>query len=116
MPQGIAINGKRLDEVRMPLIPWSDGVVSYLSYPKSRLKISLEEGTLRLGVPLALGMELYRSGVLPQDSQAAVIVVIGGRRRGRFVVADVRYPQSPLRSRGLYTGTGSHAEVAGCRH
>ena len=95
MPQGIAINGKRLDEVCMRLKSWSDGVVSYLSYPKSQLKISLEGGTLRLGVPRALAMELYCLGVLPQDSHAAVIVAIGGRRRGRFVVADVRYPQSP---------------------
>ena len=46
MPEEIAINGKRLDEVRMPLESLSNGVVSWLSYPKSRLKFSLEEGTL----------------------------------------------------------------------
>lgn len=95
MPQGIAISGRRLDQIRMPLKPWSNGVVSLLSYPKSQLKFSLEGGTLRLEIPLALGMELYRSGVLPQDSEAAVVVAIGGRRRGRFVVTDVRYPESP---------------------
>jgi hypothetical protein len=94
MPEVITINGKRLHEVRMPLKSGSDRVVSYMSYPTSRFKASLEGGTLRLGIPLALGMELYRSGVLPQDTQATVIVAIGEGRGQRFVVADVRYPES----------------------
>jgi hypothetical protein len=92
MAPAIAINGKRLDRVRMPLAPWSERSVSYLSYPKSQMRFSLAEETLQLAVPPLLGMELYRSGVLPQDSQVPVIVSIGGRRRGRFIVADVRYP------------------------
>jgi hypothetical protein len=92
MAQGIAINGKRLDEVRMLLTPWSEGTVSYLSYPKTQLRFSIAEETLRLAVPPLLGMELYRSGVLPQDSQMPVTISIGGRRRERFVVVDVQYP------------------------
>ena len=92
MAQGIAFNGKKLHEVQMPLEPYCKGVVSCLSYPKSRLRFSLEQDTLRLAVPPLLGMELYRSGVLPQDSQTPVTVTIGGRPKGRFVVVDVRYP------------------------
>lgn len=92
MAQGIAINGKRLDKVRMPLTPWCEGTVSYLSYPKTELRFWMDEETLRLSVPPLLGMELYRSGVLPQDSQVPVAISIAGHRRGRFVVVDVRYP------------------------
>jgi hypothetical protein len=92
MAQAISINGTRLDKVRMLLVPWSEGTVSYLSYPKTQVQFSIAEETLRLAVPPLLGMELYRSGVLPQDCQVPVTISIGGRRRGRFVVVDVRYP------------------------
>ncbi len=92
MTQGIAVNGRKLDQVQMPLEPWSDRSVPYLCYPKSQLVFSLQADTLRLAIPPLLGMELYRSGVLPQDAQTPVEVVIGGRRRGRFVVVDARYP------------------------
>jgi hypothetical protein len=104
MAQGIAINGKRLDQVRMPLTAWSEGTVSYLSYPKSQLQFSLAEERLRLAVPPLLGMEMYRSGVLPQDSQVPVTISIGGRRQGRFVVVDVRYP-------GGYGSNTSHVLI-----
>jgi hypothetical protein len=92
MAHGIAINGKRLDQVQMPLEPYSDHVVTYLCYPKSQLRFSLTGDTLQLAVPPLLGMELYRSGVLPQDPQMPVTVAIGGRPAGRFVVNNVRYP------------------------
>jgi hypothetical protein len=92
MAQAIAINGTRLDKVRMLLAPWPEETVSYLSYPKTQVQLSIAEETLRVAVPPLLGMELYRSGVLPQDCRVPVTVSIGGRRQGRFVVADVRYP------------------------
>jgi hypothetical protein len=95
MAQGITINGKRLDEVRMPLEPWSERSVAYLCYPKSQFTFSFDADMLRVAIPPLLGMELYRSGVLPQDAQAPVEVAVGGRRKGRFVVADVRYPGGP---------------------
>jgi hypothetical protein len=41
-----------------------------------------------------LGMELYRSGILPQDPNVPVSVSIGGRAKGHFVFVDVRYPDS----------------------
>jgi len=91
MGLGIAINGRKLHEVRMPLEPYRNGVVSSLLYPKTRIKFSLEEDTLRLAIPPLLGMELYRSGILPQDTETPVTIVIGGRHKGQFMVIDVRY-------------------------
>jgi hypothetical protein len=92
MTLGIAINGQKLHEVTMPQEPYYNGVVTSLRYPKSRIKFSLEEDTLRLAIPPLLGIELYRSGVLPQDPEAPVLIAIGGRRKGQFTVIDVRYP------------------------
>ena len=105
MAQGIVINSKRLDQVRMPLTPWSEGTVSYLSYPKTQLRFSIVEETLRLEVPPLLGMEMYRSGVLPQDPRVPVTISIGGRRRGTFVVVDVRYPG------GYRSSTSDHVQI-----
>ena len=58
MALGIAINGQKLHEVTMPQEPYYNGIVSFLGYPKSRMKFSLEEDTLRLAIPPLLGMEL----------------------------------------------------------
>jgi hypothetical protein len=99
MAQAIAINGTRLDKVRMLLAPWAEGTVSYLSYPKTHVQFSMADETVRLAVPPLLGMELYRSGVLPQDCQVPVTISVGGRRRGRFTVVEVRYPDSSGASR-----------------
>ncbi len=92
MAVGITINGQKLHEMHMPTEPHCEGVVSSLAYPKTRIKASLEGDTLRLAIPPLLGMELYRSGVLPQESQTPVTITIGGRPKGRFTVGDVRYP------------------------
>ena len=92
MPRTIAINGTRLDKVRMPAEPFSKGVISYLSYPTSQIRYSRDEGTLRLVLPADLSVELYRIGILPQDVNTPVRISIGGRPVGRYIVSDVRYP------------------------
>ena len=92
MAIGIAINGQKLHEMRMPMEPHCEGVVSFLSFPKTQIKASLEGDTLHLAIPPLLGMELYRSGVLPQEADTPVTITIGGRPKGRFTVVDVRYP------------------------
>ena len=51
MPRTIAINGTRLDKVRMPAEPFSKGVILSLSYPTSQIRYSLDEGTLRWFCP-----------------------------------------------------------------
>lgn len=94
MARTIAINGTRLDEVRMLVEPSSKDVVSSLTYPMSQIRFSAEDDTIRLVLPAYLSVELYRIGILPQDVNAPVEISIGGRAVGRFVVSDVRYPMT----------------------
>jgi len=92
MPKTIAINGAKLDEVRMLTKPYSKNVVSYLLCPKSQIRFSQDEDTLSLVVPAYLSVELYRTGILPQDVNTPVEISIGGRPVGQYTVSDVRYP------------------------
>lgn len=92
MSHSIAINGTRLDQIRMPMESERAEVVSSLSFPKNQIRFLAEQDTLRLLVPAFLGLELYRSGILPQDGQTPVKVSISGRSVGRFVVGNVWYP------------------------
>ena len=92
MPRRIAINGAKLDEVRMPLEPYGNGILSYLSYPKSEIRFSQQDSEICLIIPAYLGVELYRIGILPQDVKTPVEIAVGGRSVGRYVVSDVRYP------------------------
>ena len=90
MSKAIAINGTRLDEVRMPVEPYDPGVVSSLSYPMSQIRFSQDGGKICLVVPAYLSVELYRIGILPQDINTPVEISISGRSAGRYVVSDVR--------------------------
>jgi hypothetical protein len=92
MSRTIAINGTRLDEVRMPLVPYANGSVASLSYPTSEIRFSRDGDTIGLVVPAYLGVELYRIGLLPQDAKAPVEISISGHSVGRYIVSDVRYP------------------------
>jgi hypothetical protein len=92
MSRTIAINGTRLDQVRMPLEPYGNGTVSYLSYPMSGIRFSRDDDKICLVVPAYLSVELYRIGILPQDVNTPVEISVGGRSAGRYVVSDVRYP------------------------
>ena len=69
MPRIIAINGTRLDEVRMPLPPQGNGTITSLSYPMSQIRFVRDDYEFRLIVPAYLAVELYRIGILPQDWQ-----------------------------------------------
>ncbi len=92
MPRTIAINGTRLDEVRMPLKPPDNGTIASLSYPISQIRVSRNNRGLCLIVPAYLAVELYRIGILPQDANLPVEVSTGGRAPGWYTVSDVRYP------------------------
>jgi hypothetical protein len=72
----VAINGIRLDQVRMPLEPHDSRTVSFLSYPANQIHISQTGKTLSLVLPAYLALELYRTGLLPQDPDTAVSVQI----------------------------------------
>lgn len=90
--QEIAINGMLLHEVQMLTVPYQKGCISYLRYPTTRIAITAEEDTIQLKVPPMLAIELYRTGILPQDAQVTVSVSISGKLVGLYRVADFRYP------------------------
>jgi hypothetical protein len=92
MPKTIAINGTRLDKVRMPLTPPGNGTLAFLSYPMSQIRVSRNDHGLCLIVPAYLAVELYRTGLLPPDANLPVEVAIGGRALSWYTVSDVRYP------------------------
>ena len=94
MSKTIAINGIQLDEVRMPLAPYSKNVVSSLCYPMSQIGFSLDDDSICLVLPAYLSVELYRIGILPQDVSTPAEISISGRSAGQYVVSDVRYPMS----------------------
>ena len=37
-------------------------------------------------------LELYRQGILPQGHTEKITIEIGGKRIGKFVIVDFRYP------------------------
>ena len=90
--QGIAINGTMLHEVRMLMEPYQKGTVSSLVYPKSRIRFTTEGQEVRLWFPAMLALELYRSGLLPQDAKDEFLVSVSGKKVGNFRVIDFRYP------------------------
>jgi hypothetical protein len=94
--QGIAINGTMLHEVRMLMEPYQQGAISYLSYPKSRINFKIDGPKIQLSFPAMLAVELYRTGILPQNANATFPVSISGKKIGHYRVLDFRYP-------GLYS-------------
>ena len=90
----VTLNGCRLDQVRLPLEPYDSRTVSFLSYPANQIHASQNGRTLRLVIPVYLALELYRTGLLPQDADTPVTVQVDGKREKEFLVTDVRYPHS----------------------
>jgi hypothetical protein len=97
----VTINGIRLDQVRMPLEPYGNGTVASLSYPVSQFRVTQNGNTLSLMIPAYLALELYRTGLLPQDADTPVSIRVGGKREKDFLVTDVRYPNSHGATFGL---------------
>ena len=94
--KGISINGKKLHEVMMPLVPYTNinSVVS-MSYPKTRIFFEQSEGgILRLKIPPKLALEMYRIGILPQDTNHIFSVSVSGKSIGKYKVVDFLYPNS----------------------
>ncbi len=92
--KGISINEHKLHEVEMPLEPYKKGVVSHLRYPKHRIHHELVGEKLHLNLPCFLALEMYRTGILPQNNERFVTVRISGKHVGKYRVIDVRYPNS----------------------
>jgi hypothetical protein len=91
--QGISIRGHKLHELCMPMLPYSNGVISFLRYPKHRIQLEHHDDDLILSVPGFLALELYHQGILPQTSAEPVEIARSGKRLGAFCVAKVQYPR-----------------------
>jgi len=96
--KGISINGHYLHKVEMLMVPYSEGAVSYLRYPKQRIQFKIEGDKLFLKIPAFLSLELYRRWILPQDSSKSISVKISGKNVGKFLVVDFRYPDSDYKT------------------
>lgn len=92
--KSVSINDQNLDEVQMLLVPYNNGTISYLKYPKHRVEFELDADNLHLKMPAFLALELYRTGILPQNAAESVSVKVSGKKIGQFKVVDFRYPNS----------------------
>jgi hypothetical protein len=90
--QGVSINGQKLHEISMAMLPYSTGTISFLRYPKHRIQLERQGADLILMVPAFLALELYHQGILPQNPAEPVEMAVSGKRLGAFCVAEVRYP------------------------
>jgi len=99
--KGISINGKKLHEIRMLVVPYENcnSIVSQ-SYPKQRIKFELYDDQLKLTVPSKLALEMYRVGILPQDESLDFPVSVSGKSIGNFKVVKF-----------LYTNSGAHDDI-----
>ncbi len=93
--KGISINGIKLHEIMMPLVPYDNcnSVVSQ-RYPKNRIEFTPCQELLKLTVPSKLALEMYRVGVLPQDESQVFPVSVSGKSIGNFKVVGFLYPNS----------------------
>jgi hypothetical protein len=92
--KSISINKKKLQKIGMLTEPYSPGTISYLRYPKNRIKFNYNNDILVLFVPPMLAIELYRLGLIPQNENEKFSVEVSGKKIGTFKVIDFRYPKS----------------------
>lgn len=82
----IAIGGRFLDEVRI-----ASGSHTYLVFPVDRHRgVIGADGTATVHAMMPSALQLFAEGRLPRVGGAPVEVVIGGRKLGMMVLADVR--------------------------
>ena len=90
--QGISINGHKLHEISMAMLPYSEGTISFLRYPKHRIQLEQQGADFVLMMPAFLALALYHQGILPQNSAELVEISVSGKCLGVFRVAELRYP------------------------
>lgn len=88
----VIINGHKIHEIRMPLTPYENGLVSSISYPDHRIEALFIEGMLVLRMPAFLALELYRRAILPQYGEESVSISLGRKNLGHFRIIDFHYP------------------------
>ena len=101
--KGISINGKKLHEIMMPVMPYENcsSIVSQ-RYPKNRIEFILDKDILKLSVPSKLALEMYRVGILPQDKNQVFPVSISGKSIGNYMIVDFLYPNSSRHDDSVY--------------
>ena len=101
----VSVNAHKLHKGEMLTVPYSEGTVSYLKYPKHRIQFRIEGARLFLKIPAFLALELYRQAILPQDPTQSISVKISGKKVGEFRVSDFRYPNSLSQDRDMVSIT-----------
>ena len=82
----VSIGGRFLDEVRIPM-----GGNAFLAFPVERHRgVVGDDGTATVRAMMPSALELFADGVLPRIHGDPVEVVIGGRKLGLMVLAEVR--------------------------
>ena len=90
--ESISLNGHKLHEVKMLLVPYyGENSISYLSYPLRRMRCERKDECLVLTLPVFLTLELYRQAILPQTQSEPITVEIDGSVIGYFSIVDFRY-------------------------
>jgi hypothetical protein len=99
--KSISINGYKLHEIRMPVVPFenNNSIVSRC-YPKGRIVFNLHNEFISLVLPSDLVLEIYRTGILPQDENQKIPVKISGKPIGDFKIVDFLYPNN-VKDQGL---------------
>ena len=92
--KGISVNGTKLHEVRMPLVPYNCGAITSLLFPKHRIIFEQNDKLIKLIVPTQLGLEMYRIGILPQDQNQSFPVCVSGKLIGSYKVVNFLYPNN----------------------
>lgn len=88
----VKINGRDLHKVQMRLNCEAETAVAHVSYPEHRIKSEIREGLLVLRIPPLLVIELYRSGILPQDMNLPVRIKIQNKDYGCWKMTGLKYP------------------------
>ena len=89
--KSLSINGQKLHEVQMLLVPFNDSTISYLQYPKHRINYQVDEDMVLVKIPSMLVLELFRTGVLDSDGNREVTLEISGKKIGKYTIDDFRY-------------------------
>lgn len=93
--KGISINGKKLHEIMMPVVPYANcNSVITQCYPKNRIEFIINKGILKLTVPSNLALEMYRISILPQEKNNTFPISISGKSIGNYMVTKFLYPNS----------------------
>ena len=104
----IALNGRLLHEIRLPLPSYEHRPgIHYLVYLPRDYTVRRIAGDLVLSLPALLVLELYRSGVLHSDPNEPISVALDGEDAGLHRITDFRYPDYAERQDVVIRLTGS---------